>query len=149
MATDIAFYHLLSTPLERALPKLLERVVERGMRAVIRAGSTERVEALDAVLWTYDPGSFLPHGAGKPFAEDQPIYLTTESDVPNDATVLILVDGVDAVDLDRFGRVLDLFDGADEEAVADARRRWRARKEAGHNLTYWKQRDNGGWERAA
>lgn len=149
MASEIAFYHLLSTPLERALPKLLERVVERGMRAVIRAGSKERIEALDSLLWTYDPGSFLPHGAGDAFADAQPIYLTTEPVAPNSAQVLILVDGVDADDLEAFERVLDLFDGSDPQAVAAARDRWRARKEAGHTLTYWKQRDNGGWERAA
>lgn len=122
---------------------------ERGMRAVIRAGSKERVEALDSLLWTYDAGSFLPHGAGDAFADTQPVYLTTDATIPNSAEVLILVDGVDADDLDGFARVLDLFDGSDPQAVAAARGRWRARKEAGYTLTYWKQRDNGSWERAA
>ncbi|MGH7030781.1 MAG: DNA polymerase III subunit chi [Stellaceae bacterium] len=35
---EIGFYHLLSTPLERALPKLLERVCAQGHVVVVRAG---------------------------------------------------------------------------------------------------------------
>ena len=44
------------------LPPLLEKSLERGWRVVVQAGSQERVEALDAHLWTYREDSFLPHG---------------------------------------------------------------------------------------
>jgi len=73
---EIGFYHLLTTPLERALPRLLERASGQGHRIVIRAASPERVEHLDALLWTYEDASFLPHGSGRdgnPAA--QPIWL--------------------------------------------------------------------------
>ena len=36
---EIGFYHLLSTPLERALPRLLERAGAQGYRIVVRAAS--------------------------------------------------------------------------------------------------------------
>ena len=52
--TEVSFYHLQRMPLDQALPKLLERVLERGMTAVVLAGSTERVDHLNDVLWTYD-----------------------------------------------------------------------------------------------
>ena len=64
--TEIGFYHLTCTPLERALPKLLEKVLASGARAVVRAGSDERVEFLNGALWTYQPASFLPHISGGP-----------------------------------------------------------------------------------
>ena len=146
---EIGFYHLLATPLERALPRLLERARAQGHRIVVRAASAERVEHLNALLWTFDEASFLPHGSardGNP--EAQPIWLTDRADNPNEATVLFLVDGVEAEDLAAFARCCDLFDGRDEAAVTAARDRWRRAKEAGHALTYWQQTETG-WEKRA
>ena len=79
---EVGFYHLLSTPLERALPRLLERALGQGHRIVLHAGSAERVEHLNALLWTYDESGFLPHGAardgnaGLMIAERDGSYLT-------------------------------------------------------------------------
>jgi DNA polymerase III subunit chi len=142
--TEIGFYHLLTTPLERALPRLLERACGQGYRIVVRAASAERVEHLNALLWTYDEASFLPHGTVKDGnAAQQPIWLTERDDNPNDATMLVLVDGVEAADLAAFERCADLFDGSDDGAVAAARERWRAAAAQGHALTYWQQTDKG------
>ena len=144
---EIGFYHLTSTPLERALPKLLERGRAQGLSIVVRAGSAERVARLDAILWTYDEASFLAHGSardGNPAA--QPIWLTERQENPNRATMLVLVDGSEAGDLSSFARCADLFDGDDPAAVEAARLRWRRAREAGHELTYWQQ-TAAGWER--
>jgi DNA polymerase III subunit chi len=144
---EVGFYHLSATPLERALPRLLERARAGGHRIVLRAASAERVEHLNALLWTYDEASFLPHGSARDGnAAAQPIWLTEREENPNAATMLVLVDGVAAVDLASFRRCADLFDGSDPEAVAAARERWRRAKEAGHTLTYWQQTEKG-WEK--
>ncbi len=75
------------------LQRLLERVLERGKRAVVVAASDERVAYLNTFLWTYAQRSFLPHGAADDgFAEDQPIYLTSAEENPGNATVLLLLD---------------------------------------------------------
>lgn len=146
---EVGFYHLLSTPLERALPRLLERARAQGLPIVVRCGSAERVAQLDAVLWTYDEASFLPHGADRVGAASlQPIWLTEREENPNGATMLVLVDGVEAGDMSSFARCADLFDGADEAAVEAARKRWRQARDAGHSLTYWQQ-TGAGWERRA
>ena len=63
--TEVLFYHLQRQPLERVLPALLEQSLERGWRVVVQAASDERVEALDAHLWTYRDDSFLPHGTAR------------------------------------------------------------------------------------
>ena len=147
---DIAFYHLMRMPLDQALPKLLGRVLSTGGRALVLCGSEERVAALDTALWVCPDPDWLPHGtkaSGHPTM--QPIWLTTE-DVPavNGARFLVLVDGADSSHLTEYDRVLDLFDGQDQEAVAAARRRWSAAKAAGHALSYWQQGDRG-WEKKA
>lgn len=147
--TEIGFYHLTATPLERALPKLLERTLQAGERAVVRTASEERVQALNGLLWTYEDRSWLPHGSARDgFAEDQPIWLTADEENPNAARFLFLTDGIETADLDAWTRVFDLFDGRDDAAVAAARRRWKAARDAGHSLTYWRQTDRGGWEKA-
>jgi DNA polymerase III subunit chi len=146
---EIGFYHLLSTPLERALPRLLERARAQGYRIVVRAASAERVEHLNALLWTYDEASFLAHGSardGNPAVH--PIWLSDSQDNPNDAGMLILVDGVEAGDLASFARCADFFDGTDLAAVEAARNRWRRAGAAGHTLTYWQQTE-AGWEKKA
>jgi len=144
---EIGFYHLLSTPLERALPRLLERARAGGYRIVVRAASAERVEHLNALLWTYDEASFLAHGAARDGnAAVQPIWLTDRDENPNGATMLMLVDGVEAADVSAFERCADMFDGNDEAAVEAARGRWRRAQAAGHALTYWQQTASG-WEK--
>ena len=133
------------TPLERALPRLLERALKDGYRVLLLAGSAERVEHLNQLLWTYDEASFLPHGSARDGnAERQPIFLAASDGNPNQATMLVLVDGAQGAALEAYQRVCDMFDGNDEAAVVDARRRWRAAKAAGHALTYWEQ-TGAGW----
>ena len=98
--TEVLFYHLDRQPLERVLPELLEKCVERGWRTVLQLGSEERCEAIDAHLWTYRDEAFLPHGTKKDGqAEGQPIWLTTGPDNPNGATVRFLADGAEPPDL--------------------------------------------------
>ena len=145
--TDISFYHLQRQGLEVSLPKLLERVMAAGLRAVVLAGTEERVQALNAGLWTYDPATFLAHGSARDGnAEDQPIFLTTTEENPNRATVLVVVDDCEPGYLSSFDRCLEMFNGNDDESVARARQRWRTYKEAGHSMTYWQQSDAGRWE---
>jgi DNA polymerase-3 subunit chi len=149
--TEVLFYHLHQQPLERVLPTLLEKSLERGWRMVVQAASDERVDALDAHLWTYRDDSFLPHGTYRePEAPSQPILLTVHDTNPNAATVRFLVDGVPLpADISGYQRIVLLFDGADEDTVAQARTHWSSAKAAGHEATYWQPDENGRWQRKA
>jgi DNA polymerase-3 subunit chi len=148
--TEVRFYHLTRTTLEQALPQLLERALQREWRAVVMAGSEARVEQLNQHLWTYDDKGFLPHGSSKDgYAEQQPVWLTTEDENPNGAHVAFLVDGAAVDRPDAFGLIAEMFDGNDPEAVQGARRRWKAYREAGHDLTYWQQDERGRWKKGA
>jgi len=146
----IDFYHLQKWPLERALPELLERALARGMTALVTAASAERVKDLDALLWTYREDSWLPHaaaGAGDPAA--QPVWITDSAENPNNADLLVITEGADLLDPAGFTRCLDLFDGGMPDDVEAARRRWAQRRDAGHELAYWQQDENGRWSEKA
>jgi DNA polymerase-3 subunit chi len=152
---EALFYHLEHRSLEDVLPSLLEKTRERGWKANVRVGNAERLETLDTHLWTFSEQSFLAHGTaadGNP--SRQPVYLTTETDNPNGADVLFLVDGARIADwrageLKGFTRIVLLFDGQEEEALSVARNAWKNAKESGHEVTYWKETPNGRWERQA
>jgi DNA polymerase-3 subunit chi len=148
--TDVRFYHLTRSRLEAVLPVMLEKTLERDQRAVVRAGSEERVEAINGHLWTYNDRGFLPHGSEKDgFAEGQPVWLTTGDENPNGAQVLFLTDGATSERVGDFDVCAVLLDGSDDAAVASARDLWRAYKEAGHEVTYWQQGESGGWDKQA
>ena len=145
--TEIRFYHLQRTALEAALPPMLEKTLERGQRAVVMAGSEERVEHLTDHLWTCSDRGFLPHGSARDGnAALQPVWLTTADENPNEAQVLFLTDGTRSGKVADYQLCVELFDGNDEMAVQAARERWKTYKEAGHALTYWQQSAAGRWE---
>ncbi len=146
----VDFYHLQKWPLERALPELLERVLVRGLKAVVVASSPERAKDLDALLWSYREDSWLPHGsAGSGEASAQPVWITDCAENPNDAEVLVITDGADILDPGGFLRCLDIFDGAVADDVAAARLRWTKARDAGHELVYWQQDGDGRWTEKA
>jgi len=147
--TEVHFYHLQRQSLERALPQLVEKCLERGWRCVVQAASGERVDALDTLLWTYADDSFLPHGIDREAeARDMPVVLTTSDGNPNTAQVRFLVDGAVA-EVAAYERAIHLFDGNDPDAVDAARARWKEAQAAGFAVTYWQQDEAGRWQNKA
>lgn len=152
---EILFYHLERRGLDDVLPGLVERTRERGWRALIRTESADRAAAVDALLWTYDDQSFLPHaqlGDGDPAR--QPVLITTEEGNANSAELLFLVGGAAPPDWTSdaaraFSRIVLLFDGHDPGALGSARAAWKDAKSAGHDVTYWKETPSGKWEKQA
>jgi DNA polymerase III subunit chi len=149
--TEILFYHLQGQKLEGVLPPLLEKSLERGWKVVVQGSSEERIEALDAHLWTYRDDGFLPHGTWRePEAPQQPILFTLTESNPNAATVRFLIDRAPMpADPQSYQRIVFLFDGEDEEAVAAARTHWAELKDKGLEATYWQADEQGRWAKKA
>jgi len=148
--TEVHFYHLQRQPLERALPVLIEKCIERGWRCVVQAASPERIDALDQLLWTYREDSFLAHGIDREDnAAEQPVLLTTREDNPNGSNVRFLVDGATASDLSAYERAIYLFDGNDPDAVDVARDQWKEAQGEGFQTIYWQQDADGRWQKKA
>ena len=152
--TEVLFYHLERAALEDVLPGLLEKIRERGWKALVRTGSDERAATLDSHLWTYREESFLPHALDRdPNAAEQPILLTTGPGNANRAEVLFFVDGAETNDwsgsVAEAARVVLIFDGRDPAALEAAREQWKRAKASGHAVTYWQQAAGGKWEKRA
>lgn len=150
---DIWFYHLTRQPLDRALPMLLERSIERGWKAVVQLRSEERLAALDEALWTYSEESFLGHGTAKDGDADlQHVYLTTGAENPNAAQIRFFVEGAQVTAVierdSAYERIIVMFDGNDPEELDTARAQWKSLRGQGHSLAYWQQSETG-WEKKA
>ena len=147
---EIWFYHLQDQPLARALPRLVAKAVERGWRVVVQTVDDLRLKAIDDLLWSFAPESFLPHGLeGDANAARQPVLLTSGTGNGNDADARFVVDGAEVtVAPDGYRRVILLFDGGNEAELAAARRQWSRLKGEGFSLAYWQQ-EGGAWSRRA
>ena len=151
--TETLFYHLERRALEDVLPGLVEKSLERGWRAIVKTDSSERSDALDNLLWTYDDQSFLAHAqSGEGEVARQPVLITVEDENPNGAQILFCVGGTQPGDwqgaqLSALARVVLLFDGRDSAMLESARAAWKRAKEAGHDVTYWKESATGKFEK--
>ena len=148
--TEVSFYHLQAQPLDQVLPRLLEKVDERGLRALVRLKENELMTHLNAALWTFSGPSFLAHATDQDeHMEDQPLLLTTvQSGNANKATVLVILEDSAAADISEFDRCLYMFDGNDPQNLQAARQRWKDLKAEGVDVTYWQQ-EAGGWKKKA
>ena len=149
--TEILFYHLQGQKLEGVLTPLLEKSLERGWKVIVQGASEERIEALDAHLWTYRDDGFLPHGTWRESeAAAQPVLLTVHDGNPNAATVRFLIEGAALpADAEAYQRIVLVFDGDDEDAVAAARAHWADVKAKGFDATYWQPDEQGRWVKKA
>lgn len=148
----IDFYHLQKQSLDQVLPKLVEKAYATGSKIKIKIGNEARIEFINSLLWTYNDEAFIPHGSKKDgFAKEQPIWLSSEDDNPNQAQMLFLIDGakLDLQQAENFERIFNIFDGNDEISLQQAREFWKEISNAGLEKNYFQQDDTGRWNKKA
>ncbi len=139
----VDFYHLASSPVERVLPRICERLLGEGQRLLVVAEEPV-LGQLDEQLWTHAPDSFLPHGrSGKPAAEAQPVLLSSEVEPLNGAGNVALADGIWREEALGFERVFYLFDNSHLDTARGAWRLLKGRPDT--EPRYWKQDERGKW----
>lgn len=148
--TEIRFYHLQQKPLEVALPEILGKALEREFKIIIKTSSKEEVEAIDKFIWTFKKESFIPHGYKKNGTEsEQPIWITTGDENPNNANMLVLVNSTPSDEIDNFELCCEIFNGNDNEIVEKSRARWKEYKDKEYQLSYFQQDGDGRWQKKA
>jgi DNA polymerase-3 subunit chi len=138
----VDFYHLAASPLERVLPAICEKVLAGGGRLLVVA-EEPLLGALDRLLWTHAPDSFLPHGRSEgPSPEAQPILLSPMPEPLNGAANIALADGVFRDEALGFERAFYFFDAGHLEAARESWRTLKGKEDV--ESRYWKQVD-GRW----
>lgn len=151
--TEIRFYHLQTSNQNQALPMLISKAYDQGKRVLVKMPDAKEVEAFDKHLWTFKPDSFIPHASAKSNKGDnaglQPVWLTDCDENPNKAELLIITQGASSEMAGDFSLCCEMFDGRSDEAVKAARERWKAYKDQGFEVTYWKQDEQGRWAKSS
>lgn len=146
---DYWFYHLEASTVQSVLPDLMEKVLGRGWRALIKCRAADIAE-LDSYLWTYKDAGFLPHGRDdEPMADAQPILLSSTTRTAGGADCVVMLDGAEVDDLSGVTRCIVMINGRSADEVARERRRWKTLSDAGHSLSYFQQDERGSWVKKA
>ncbi|WP_108883560.1 DNA polymerase III subunit chi [Anderseniella sp. Alg231-50] len=148
--TEVLFYHLERARLEDVLPQLVQKTLQRGWKAVVQTVDPGRLKFLSEQFWQWRDDEFLAHGSEDDGnAQLQPVWLTTSDENPNDSNIRFLVDGAQFDNPAGLDRLIILFDGNDDGALAAARERWKSVSSQGLTATYWQQDERGGWVKKA
>ena len=133
-----ADFYLVAKPRFREEPlrlvcELARKAHDSGQSLLVLARDREQAEALDDLLWSFDPDAYIPHQiAGDEEDELTPVLIVPpDMDLPLRPLLLNLRDApVDGA----FDRVLEVVP-ADESAREPLRERWKAYKARGFELT--------------
>jgi DNA polymerase-3 subunit chi len=128
----IAKPRFASQPL-RLVCELARKANDAGMLTLILARDLAQAEALDDLLWSFDPDAFIPHQiAGSDEDEEEAMVLIAAPEHPP-AQRPMVINLRDAAWLEACERVLEVVP-ADPAAREPLRARWRQYKDAGYDL---------------
>ena len=134
----VEFHTGLADPLAFAC-RLLRKAQRQGHRLLVTA-SAQRLAELDALLWTFEPQSFVPHvrmpGAPDAVTARTPIWLCEAVPAGPVPTVLLNLGAAAPATLGPFERVIELVSHDVDEAQA-GRERWRAYKAQGLGIVHY------------
>ncbi|MDC9701774.1 MAG: DNA polymerase III subunit chi [Alphaproteobacteria bacterium] len=144
--SQVYFYRLEVGSFESVLPRLLQKVLERGWFAVVQAVSPEVVKSIDSVLWTYSADSFLPHSADMDFfPSEQPVFLTSTLANPNESQVRFFLNCEPEMPFSDYERLVCIFDNFHEERLSVISRVGQKARSEGHEVICWVQTEKGKW----
>jgi DNA polymerase-3 subunit chi len=115
MTLQVSFYQLMLTPIEKVTPRIVDKIYSSQLRALIWVENDEQLSLLNTSLWTYSTLAFLPHGCrldSEDTKEQQPIWLSTTLENPNQSTVCVSTNGQIVKNPASLGfdRIVDIFD---------------------------------------
>jgi len=133
-AVQVDFHTGLADKLAYAC-RLLRKAQRSGARVVV-TGDAALLARLDQLLWTFDPGEFIPHArlrAGErpaPRLARTPLWLAEQPADAGSCDVLVNLGPAALGDAPLPARTIELV-ARDDAEVAAGRQRWRAHLAAG------------------
>jgi DNA polymerase-3 subunit chi len=119
---------------EAAACRLTQKVFGLGHRVFILSLDADQATRLDKLLWTFSPGSFVPHALSNERLDPvPPVVVGTEEPDASLHDVLISL-ATDVPDwFSRFERVAEIVGGTEDEKL-QARARYRFYRDRGYTL---------------
>lgn len=144
--TEITFYVLATASTQDRwwfACKLIEKVYRNGHACYVLTDTEEEAHILDDLLWTFRPGSFIPHQFydGSLPDQEQVIPIGT-AQPPEQYKSIVNLSSQCPQQWERVDRVLEILD-ASETSKAAGRDRYRQYQQAGTDITIHKLTDQG------
>ena len=135
--TRVDFYLLENEPAggrNRAVCQVVHKAFRLGHRIYVLTETAQQATELDRLLWTFNAGSFIPHGLF-PESASEPLPVLIGADQPPEAFNDVLISLTSKVPecIDRFQRVAEIVDNDDMEKQR-ARERFRFYRDRGYPL---------------
>ena len=135
--TRIDFYVLGdsdTTGAELLACRLTEKIYKLGHQVYVHAESDQQAQRLDSLLWTFRPGSFIPH-ARLTNSEGGTVPVLIGNDLEPESHIDVLVNLAADVPgfFSRFARVAEVVTAGPEQR-AQAREKFRFYRDRGYEL---------------
>ncbi len=130
---DSAGGHDTAVLKDMAVCRLTNKVFQLGHRVCIVTAGAEQSQRLDALLWTFSAGSFIPHALAQDTVDGMPVILGHNEPPPAFDDVLITLAPQVPECFSRFQRVAEVVGSTDEEKQL-ARERFRFYRDRGYEL---------------
>jgi DNA polymerase-3 subunit chi len=115
--------------------KLVHKVYQLQHQIYIHVASQQDAVRLDDALWTFTPGSFIPHAIFQPGKDNsEPVLIGYQDQIPPTHDVLLNLTEEVPLFFSHFERVAEVVD-AEENSRALARTRFKFYKDRGYDLT--------------
>jgi DNA polymerase-3 subunit chi len=115
----------------RVACRLSEKAFRQGLPVYVHTTSASQAQALDALLWSYRAGSFVPHARIGDALDEVPVLIGHDHEPHGHEGLLINLSDAVPDFFSRFARVAELVDEAARDA---ARERFRYYRERGYTL---------------
>lgn len=114
--------------------RLTEKIYKLGHRIYVHAGSEEQAQRIDALLWTFRAGSFVPHARrGEADADEVPVLIGSDAEPDPHNQVLVNLAPEVPNFFSRFERVAEVVT-ADPAHRTQAREKFRFYRDRGYEL---------------
>lgn len=132
--TEVSFYTFAENRLTVAR-QLASKAAARGLQVMIYAPDKTLADAIDVLLWTTPPQSFVPHCRDThALAAETPVLIGENADALSRADVMINLHHERPPAFSRFQRLLEIV-STDVQDIEQGRQRFRFYRERGYALT--------------
>ncbi len=139
MMPEVTFYVLPSESQQERQAfacKLIEKAYRSGHFCYVLTDSEQQSRQLDEKLWTFRPGSFVPHQIfhNQLPAVEQTVLIGSEPIPDQWRKIIVNLSAKRPEHLNQCGRILEILDNS-EETKQDGRNRYRQYQESGFEVT--------------
>ena len=113
--TQVDFYILKETHKEPFICRLVEKIYHRGHQIYIHCDDQNSADKIDKLLWSFHPGSFIPHSQLESSDAIEQINIGISENPQQHADVLINMGKDVPLFFSRFDRVSEIIPGNDVE----------------------------------